>query len=409
MQTATGHTCAMCYNPSPGFHCQCQQQRAGFSDDELVSATRILEDKIRGLEDSLDDPSRFKLADCNMKLGLLHFKYGKLRKAEEHLRIALNILLEFSMWQEDVARIRDALGDLYHRQGKLDEAREEHAQARSIRVCLPVPAHDLAKSNNSMAIVSVEMGMIPPGSLWFKEADEMLPDDSPIRDSLMLDRLVSRARVTQDERDLHLLHQLLRLKRCGVIWTPVAEKEPFALATCELANSYIRLNIKLDVAEDMLHSALEVMNTTFPCAHFTKGRIHHCIGNVCYQKDKYDGALAALEEAEDVYRQTIGTDNIHMADNLSLAGDILMRHGRLDRAAAKFEEAVSIVRCICNKLGPQGNDLLGDRLRELALCRAFMKDVAGVAACLRECRELSGISEDLSSECAAKLAELEGE
>mmetsp|Transcript_18093 Transcript_18093/g.43497 ORF Transcript_18093/g.43497 Transcript_18093/m.43497 type:complete len:441 (-) Transcript_18093:30-1352(-) len=440
MQTATGHACALRFKTSPSCHCSCDscwpvtreaQLRAGRVDGKL-ECTKILEDKIREREDSSDILVPLDIAELYKQLGFLHRKYGKLDKAVERLRIALNIiLLEFSTWREDVADIRYALGDLYHKQDMLDEALEEHKEALKIRCHLSVHVDDLAKSLSSVANVLKETGEDSLASRYHREMLEVLSEDSPLRHRLTLDWLASVAKVAKDEGDVRDLRQLLEQELPGMIcfpaaakeailnalsgrvnsimiWNPAAEKEPIVNVLCELANSYIRLGIRLDEAEVILDIATIVMYAELREVHFLVGRIFSSRSRLILLNGR-GWASAMVESAMNIHRQTVGEDSPLLAYDLSFAGSIALQKKNFDWAATKFEGAASIYRSIVRERGPKANGLLGNELFKLAMCRESMGEIAGAVACLEECRDLSGISEDLSSECAAKLAELEGE
>ncbi len=131
-----------------------------------------------------------------------------------------------------------------------------------------------------------------------------------------------------------------------------ARAEPALLARLktDLGGVLVR-NGDLQRGETLLRESLALDHQTFARPHWETGATLVLLGELLRQKNQPGEAEKYLSQAEDVYRQTLGNENVYLAYDLQVQALALSQINDYQRAEAKAREALTMLQKVL------GNDL----------------------------------------------------
>jgi serine/threonine-protein kinase len=279
-------------------------------------------------------------------------------------RIGPQIEIELAGQPEVRAQVLRTIGSSYASQGRYAPAE------KYLREALELQAKIYGEDSLEASATMTELGVLTLRQLRFAEANPLLEKAVAFYRKQQI--AVSGAKLAQaldfwavdqfylghSKESLSLYEEALRI--AGQADLKGNDRGILASIKTDLGGVLVNLG-DLEKGEPLLRESLAEYRQISSEPHWEMGATLMLLGVGASNRNQPDEALRFLIESEQIYRQTLGDENIYIASNLSQQATALLQKNDLEGAEKKTRQSLVIYR----NLFPGGNLLSANELTQL--------------------------------------------
>jgi len=257
--------------------------------------------------------------------------------------------------------LRDGLGTLAYREGRLDEARVHHERALAIAEAARGPDHPaLALTLTNLGIVALAEGRLDRSRAHHERALAIAeaalgPDHPDLATPLTALGIVAQTEGRPDQARAHHERALAISERA------LGPDHPDLATTLTALGALAQDEGRLDLARAHLERALAIGERSLPPGHPDRAVPLISLGLLALQEGAREQARGLLERALAHWERVLGPDHLNLAIPLTNLGIIALEDGAIDQARAHLTRALDLTE---RALGPD-HPKLADPLNNL--------------------------------------------